>query len=196
VKKRKPKDRYHHGDLRAALVECGLELIHRKGIQALTLREIGNRLGVSRSAPYRHFKDKDALLAAISEAGFIKFANTVEAARIEAGEGFARQVDAMALAYTRFADEHRAQFEVMFAAVLKPGRGEDVGAGRSFKILEDAIREAQRNGEVRQGDPELLGRVVWALVHGASMLRLGGANAEVPFIRFSTEILRSGLSKQ
>jgi len=84
----------------------------------------------------------------------------------------------------------------MFAAVLKPGRGEDVGAGRSFKILEDAIREAQRNGEVRQGDPELLGRVVWALVHGASMLRLGGANAEVPFIRFSTEILRSGLSKQ
>jgi AcrR family transcriptional regulator len=66
---KKTKARYHHGDLRAALIQCGLELIERDGIHALTFREIGKQLGVSRSAAYRHFKDKEALLSAIYEAG-------------------------------------------------------------------------------------------------------------------------------
>ena len=167
VIRRKPKNRHHHGNLRAALIECGLALIQRKGIHALTLREIGQRLGVSRSAAYRHFQDKAALLFAISEAGFIEFGNVVEAARKEAGDGFAAQMDAMALAYARFADEHRAQFEVMFAAVLEPGGAAEAGGGRNLRILEEAIGKAQQTGEVRQGDPALLARVVWALVHGA-----------------------------
>ena len=82
-------------------------------------------------------------------------------------------MDAMALAYARFADEHRAQFEVMFAALLEPGGAAEIGGGRNLRILEEIIREAQQTGEVRQGDPALLARVVWALVHGASMLRMG-----------------------
>jgi AcrR family transcriptional regulator len=196
VRSRKPKTRYHHGDLRAALIVCGLELIQRKGIHAITLREIGKRLGVSRSAAYRHFKDKAALLFAISEAGFIEFGNVVEAARKDAGEGFAEQMDAMALAYARFADEHRSQFEVMFAALLEPGGAAEAGGGRNLRILEDAIRKAQKMGEVREGDPALLARVVWALVHGASMLRRDGHTAEPSVIRFSTEALRSGLSNR
>jgi len=193
MQRKKPRGKYHHGDLRAALIEGGLELIERKGIHALTLREIGKRLGVSRSAAYRHFKDKADLLFAISEAGFIEFGNVVEAARKEAGEGFAEQMDAMALAYAQFADEHRAQFEVMFAAVLQPGGAAEAGGGRNLRILEETIREAQRKGEVRQDDPALLARVVWALVHGASMLRRDGDRAEPRVIRFSTEVLRSGL---
>jgi len=193
VRNKKPKTRYHHGDLRAALIECGLELIERKGIHALTLREIGKQLGVSRSAAYRHFKDKDALLSAISEAGFVEFGNLVEAAREDAGEGFPAQMDAMALAYNRFANDHRAKFEVMFAAVLEPGGAAEAGGGRNIRILEKAIGEGQRNGEVCQGNPILLARVIWALIHGASMLRLDGNNAELPFMRFCTEALRSGL---
>ena len=195
VGNRKPKNRYHHGELRAALIECGLQLIQRQGVQALTLRKIGKQLGVSSSAAYRHFEDKAALLAAISEAGFVEFGNVVEAYLKDAGEGFAAQMDAIALAYTRFADEHRAQFEVMFAALLEPGGGANAGSGRNLRVLEEVIRQAQHKGEVRQGDPAVLARVVWALVHGASMLRLGGASAELPFICFSTEILRSGLSE-
>ncbi len=193
VRSRKPKTRYHHGNLRAALIQCGLELIERKGIHALTLREIGTQLGVSRSAAYRHFKDKAALLSAIGEAGFLEFGNVVDASLKGAGAGFAAQMDAMSLAYARFADEHRAQFEVMFAAMQEPGAAE-IGGGRNLRILEEIIRDAQQTGEVRQGDPALLARVVWALVHGASMLRMGGEGAESHFIRFSTEALRSGLS--
>ena len=120
----------------------------------------------------------------------------VEAARKSAGEGFPAQMDAMALAYHRFANEHRAKFEVMFAAVLEPGGAAEAGGGRNLKILEESIREAQRNGTIRQGDPTLLARVVWALVHGASMLRREGDSADVTLIRLSTEILRSGLINQ
>src|SRR5262252_4702602 len=91
VRRKKPKSQYHHGNLRAALIEGGLELIERKGIDALTLREIGKQLGVSRTAPYKHFKDKAALLSAISEAGFIEVGNTIEEARQSAPDGFAAQ---------------------------------------------------------------------------------------------------------
>jgi AcrR family transcriptional regulator len=165
----KRKTAYHHGDLGAALVECGLELIEEKGIRALTMREIGARLGVSRSAPYRHFKDKADLLSAISRAGFVELATVLETAKKGAVGGFKAQMEAMAAAYVRFALEHRAQFEVMFAALLEGG-GTAEGSAQAFKALEDIIREAQLQGEVRPGDPALLARVVWALVHGASML--------------------------
>jgi AcrR family transcriptional regulator len=116
------------------------------------LREIGKQLGVSRSAPYRHFKDKAALLSAISEAGFVEFSNLVDAARKGAGEGFAAQMDAMALAYARFANEHRAQFEVMFAALLESGAApQRQGAAGISEFWKEIIREAQQKGEVRQG---------------------------------------------
>jgi AcrR family transcriptional regulator len=82
VNQKKRKTDYHHGDLRAALIQCGSDLIEKKGIPALTMREIGKRLGVSRAAPYAHFADKAALLAAIREAGFIEFGKTIEAAKI------------------------------------------------------------------------------------------------------------------
>ncbi len=196
VRSKKPKTRYHHGNLRVALIQCGLELIERKGIHVLTLRELGKRLGVSQSAAYRHFKDKGALLSAISEAGFVKFGNMVDAARKDAGDGFAGQMDAMAVAYARFAQEHRAQFEVMFAALLEPGGAAEAGGGRNLRILEEIIREAQHTGEVRQGDPAVLARVVWALVHGASMLRMDEGHVELAFMRFSTEALRSGLNNR
>jgi AcrR family transcriptional regulator len=193
TRRKKPPTSYHHGNLRAALIECGLELIQQKGIDALTLREIGTQLGVSRTAAYRHFKDKAELLAAISKAGFVEFENAVNAARKDAADDFASQMDTLALAYARFADEHRAQFEVMFAAVLEAGGTTAAGGGGNLRILEDIIRQAQQRGEVRQGDPSLLARIVWALVHGASM-PTGGNGAEPCFIRFSAEILRSGLS--
>ena len=193
--KPKTKPPYHHGNLRAALIQGGLELIEEKGVRALTLREIGDRLGVSRSAPYRHFTDKAELLSAISQAGFVAFTNVLETARKSAAGGFAAQMDAMAVAYVRFANEHRAQFEVMYAALLEGG-GTAEGSGRGLAIVEETIREAQQHDEVRQGDPALLARIVWALVHGASVLHMDRDGVEPEFIRFSGEVLRSGLSNR
>jgi AcrR family transcriptional regulator len=193
VQLKKRKTDYHHGNLRAALIQSGLELIEEEGIPALTLREIGKRLRVSRTAAYAHFKDKAALLAAIREAGFVEFGKVMEAARKDA-EGFAAQMDAMSVAYFRFAQEHRAHFEVMFNSLLEAGDGAAAESGPVFKMLTETVREAQQQGVVRPGDPALLARVVWALVHGASMLQRD--SAEPQFIRFSNEVLRSGLNKE
>src|ERR1035438_9484489 len=99
---------YHHGNLRAALIEEGLQLIEEKGTRALTLRELGERAGVSRMAPYRHFKNKADLLGAISEAGFTQFADALESARNSAAGTFLSRLTAMAQAYVRFAMEHPA----------------------------------------------------------------------------------------
>jgi AcrR family transcriptional regulator len=188
---KKRKTDYHHGNLRAALVQCGIELIKEKGIPALTMREIGKRLRVSRTAAYAHFKDKAALLAAIREAGFIEFVKAMKEAQ-KGAAGFAAQMDAMGLAYFRFAQEHPAHFEVMFNALLEAGGGAAAESGPVFAMLKETIREAQQQGEVRPGDPALLARVVWALFHGASMLHRD--SAEPQFIRFSNEVLRSGLN--
>jgi AcrR family transcriptional regulator len=193
VQLKKRKTDYHHGNLRAALIQSGLQLIEEEGIPALTLREIGNRLRVSRTAAYAHFKDKAALLAAIREAGFVEFGRVMEAARKDA-EGFAAQMDAMSIAYFRFAQEHRAHFEVMFNSLLEAGDGAAAESGPVFKMLTETVREAQQQGVVRPGDPALLARVVWALVHGASMLQRD--SAETQFIRFSTDVLRSGLNAE
>ena len=188
---KKRKTDYHHGHLRAALIQCGLELIEEKGIGALTLREIGKRLGVSRTAAYAHFKDKAALLAAVSEAGFIEFVKAMESAQ-KGASGFAAQMDAMSITYFRFAQEHPAHFEVMFNALLEAGGGAAAESGPVFRMLTETIREAQQQGEVRQGDPALLARALWALVHGASMLQRDTADPQ--FISFSNEVLRSGLN--
>jgi AcrR family transcriptional regulator len=186
---------YHHGNLRASLIAAGLDLIEEKGIQALTLREIGARLGVSRSAAYRHFKDKAHLLGEICEAGFTEFADALQSARDSAAPDFASRMSAMGVAYVRFAAEHRAHFEVMFGEAAEPRESPE--GDRAFGILEGTIQEGQQSGDVRPGDSTALARLVWSLVHGISMLKFsrdlapGGAGEN--FTNFCTGILRAGL---
>jgi AcrR family transcriptional regulator len=197
---RKRRGQYHHGDLRSALIEGGLKLIAQKGVRALTLREIGSRLGVSRMAAYRHFSDKADLLAAIREAGFTLFSDVLEAARQKAGKTCASRLKAMAFAYVRFAATHPAYYEVMFSWNIdgsSPNGKPSPAGARAFGILEETIRQGQATGEVRSGDSVLLARLVWAQVHGISMLRLATdltpRGDGTKFVEFSSEVLESGL---
>src|SRR5262249_16179680 len=160
LKRKKPA--YHHGNLRTSLIDSGLQLIEEKGVIGLTLREIGTRLNVSRSAAYRHFKDKAALLNAIREAGFVEFGNALQEAKAAAGVGFHQQIDAMGIAYVRFANDHRAHFEVMFSEPPDPDCPPSEAGDRAFKILEDTIREGQSTGAVRSGDTTLIAQAVWS----------------------------------
>jgi len=186
---------YHHGNLRQVLIETGLKLIEEKGVQALTLREIGERIGVSRMAPYRHFADKAALVAAISVEGFTLFAEALENARERAKPDFSSRLTAMGVAYVRFATEHPAYFEVMFGPLASPANeepGEGPGA-RAFGLLEDTIREGQASGDVQAGDSRALALLAWAMVHGISALRLENAGAGGVLTRFACGILQEGL---
>lgn len=189
---------YHHGNLRTALIHAGLKLIAEKGVRALTLREMGTQLGVSRMAAYRHFADKDELLAAIAEAGFTEFSDALEQARSHGGDSFPARLKAMGLAYVRFAMEHPAYIEVMFGSEGGPFRGKTDAATRAFGILVDTIREGQMTGNVRPGDPVTLARLVWAQVHGISILRFetdfSEEGAATQLVRWSSEILLAGLA--
>ena len=167
------KKNYHHGNLRAVLIEAGLELIAEKGVRALTLREIGARVGVSRMAAYRHFADKAQLLSAIRAAGFEKFAAALDEGRGRPKQEFPKRLNGMGVAYVRFAREHAAYFEVMFGATATDEpEPECEPEKRAFEILEETIAEGQAKGILRPGDTRLIACSLWALVHGISALKL------------------------
>src|SRR5918992_6056291 len=117
---RKPRRTYHHGNLRRALLDEALATIRAEGVEALTLREIGGRLGVSRTALYRHFADKRALLTAVATEGFRMLREQLVAAWEDSGRGDAA-FHAMGIAYVRFAVDNPAHYRVIFGGVVDPG---------------------------------------------------------------------------
>jgi AcrR family transcriptional regulator len=169
----KVKRSYHHGNLRAVLIEAGLALIAEKGVRALTLREIGAKVGVSRMAAYRHFADKAQLLSAIRAAGFERFVEALEGGRSVSMKDVKMRLSGMGVAYVSFARQHPAYFEVMFS-MPPEGQPEEACAAekRAFQILEETVIEGQTKGFLRQGDARLMAHALWSLVHGMSALKL------------------------
>ena len=161
-------DRYHHGDLRRALVEAALELLAEGGTEAVGLRELARRVGVSAAAPYRHFRDRQALIQAVAAAGFEKFDAEVCSAKV--GIAPEDQFAAMAEAYVHFALGHPRLYRLMFSSEL--GKFEDPELRRAA----DAAYASLAVAAARE-DPEAPGEAAisaWAFVHGLSMLLLDG----------------------
>jgi AcrR family transcriptional regulator len=175
ARKKRP-GQYHHGDLQRALLQEALQTIQTGGVEQLTLRAVGEKLGVSRTALYRHFSDKQALLAAVGREGF----RTLRLALTESGERHGRGregFEAMGLAYVTFAVEHPSHYRVMFGGFIE-SCSKDASfveeATGAFQVLVDALVELQTAGLVRRDDPVLLARFVWAVVHGIAMLVIDG----------------------
>jgi AcrR family transcriptional regulator len=175
---RRRPDRYHHGDLRRALVQEAVRTIQTQGAEALTLRGVGDRLGVSRTALYRHFADKQALLDEVADDGFRTLRTALRAAWTAGGEGRAG-FDAMGVAYVRFAVAHPSHYRVMFGGFAGAHERRDDGTNvdettDAFQALVDAIVALQRGGQMRADDPQTLALHIWAMVHGLAMLALDG----------------------
>jgi AcrR family transcriptional regulator len=144
------KDRYHHGDLRAALIETAAELIAERGVRGFSLAETSRRLGVAVSAPYAHFAGREDLLAAVAVRAFELF----RAALVPAMEGFSEPADrlaAMARAYVRFAAGHRPMFEMLYESGLDKARFPEIEAAE--RPLNDAFEDLVR--AVSGGDEAL-----------------------------------------
>ena len=174
--KKKRAGHYHHGDLRRALVEEAVRTIQTHGVETLTLRTVGERLGVSRTALYRHFADKPALLAAVGREGFRMLRLTLTEAWEQNGRG-REGFDAMGIAYVRFAAEHPSHYRVMFGGFIESCEKDAAfieEATAAFQVLVDSLLEQQRAGLVRNDDPLLLARLIWSLVHGIAMLVIDG----------------------
>src|SRR5690606_14182762 len=161
---------YHHGDLREALLREGVALLQESGTEALTLRKLAQRLGVSHMAPYRHFSDKDALLAAIAATGFRQLKSRLE----RAGSAAAPNGSALlrkGTAYVKFALDEPAMFRLMFGATRPAGQYDELDAARAeaFDVLIGEI-PADLQPEART----MKARGCWALVHGLALLLLDG----------------------
>jgi AcrR family transcriptional regulator len=174
-----PERAYHHGDLRRAVLDEALRLIEERGHVDFTLREVARRVGVSHTAPYRHFADKRALLTAITVEAQRMLADRVQAALDAAGRELRPRFLAAGWSYVHFALEAPAAFRVMYSGEideLDPGV-----AGtkeRSLGILLRFIEEAQRAGAFPRGDPRALATPIWAMHHGLAILAATGALGE------------------
>jgi AcrR family transcriptional regulator len=168
--------RYHHGDLRRALIDAAVDLVGSEGPSGLTLREAARRAGVTHAAPYRHFADKGALLAAVAEEGFHAMRSELERA-VSSSSGGLQALEALGVAYVRFARTHPSQFRVMFGAEIGDKRRYPslVQADQSaFDIAVGAIRDAQARSELVAGNPARMALVTWSMLHGVAALVVDG----------------------
>lgn len=170
------RETYHHGNLRRALLDAALRLVQTESPKALTLRAVARLAGVSQTAPYRHFADKDALLAAVAEEGFRDMAAAMRQAIAVHDEPLAR-FRALGLTYVEFAAGHPLHFRLMFGRELadraaQPSLAE--AASETFALLTESVIECQRSGLVREGNPDHLAVAAWSTVHGLAALVVNG----------------------
>lgn len=155
---------YHHGDLRKILLKTTREIIEEKGVERISIREIAHRTGVSPMALYRHFPDKEALLVAIAEQGFIELRDALKKADSHAPQGEA--LKAQAITYVTFASQHRSLFRLMFGPVTATNpRAEQEEGDNAYHVLARRIVK-----DVGGQDSEHLTIGYWALVHGLATL--------------------------
>jgi AcrR family transcriptional regulator len=167
-----PERRYHHGDLWRALVDAALALIAEGELGTFSLREVARRAGVTPAAPYHHFKDKTALLAAVAEEGFVALCGRLEAALASVPlADLRRRFAALARAYLEFARAHPAHYRVMFLPEIKSQQEHSsfhAAADRTLEVLAKQVRVA-----APQASPqEVMTRTVliWSIGHGLASL--------------------------
>jgi AcrR family transcriptional regulator len=163
--------RYHHGDLRAALIETAVDLIDERGVRNFTLAEASRRVGVTVSAPYAHFADRDALLAAVTVHAYELFYADV-AREVDRFRKPADRLAAVARSYVRFAGTHRALFEALLEAGLDKTRHPEIDAAK--RPLDDAFMDCVHALDGGKAAARNLAIAVEAAAHGHAMLLLDG----------------------
>ncbi|GAA2795255.1 TetR/AcrR family transcriptional regulator [Crossiella cryophila] len=166
---------YHHGDLKRALVDAALELVAEKGPQGFTMTEAAKRAGVSVAAPYRHFADKDALLAEVAEQGFVVMGQALDRSAARGSKDSREVLLRMSRAYVRWAVANPDHYRVMFGDAYGVEEFEDVRpAGRNmFMKLHEAIEVGQAAGVIRAQDPRAVAGPIWSVLHGIATLQIG-----------------------
>jgi AcrR family transcriptional regulator len=191
---------YHRVNLKQSLLDSAVALIGDVGPQAFTLREVARRAGVSHNAPYRHFRDKDDMLAAVAAQGFDRLTEQMKKAMAK-GRTAAERLNLAGRGYIQFALQSPQHLLVMFETPVPDAeRPEYAEAGqRAFQTLLDAIVAVQAEGGLPQGDPQPLALVAWSGVHGLAKLAIGGrlpfnARQTLEFAGYLTRVLASGMA--
>ena len=173
------KTAYHHGDLRSSLVETGAEMIKEAGIEGLSLRKLAERIGVSRTATYHHFNNKNDLLCAIAALGFIQLqnvSNEIFDNKTLSGEDTFRQ---FVFAYIKFATDNASIYELMFGKTIWKNNNSDQAlrdiAYPSFNYQLEMTKTWQQQGLLIEDENSLrLAQVTWGTLHGIARLLIDG----------------------
>lgn len=160
---------YHHGDLRNALIAAGLSILTEEGAAALSLREVARRAGVSHAAPYRHFADKDALLAAIAEEVGSTLMPYLRDALALYPDDYGAQFLEMGWAYVRFGLENPDRLRVIFGSFATTPNAPFRAA---FELLVETIRRGQAAGVFVEAEPLGVALATWAMAHGLAVLMI------------------------
>jgi AcrR family transcriptional regulator len=162
-------------DFREKLIGAATKLFADKGREGFTMRELASELGVSAMTPYRYFRDKDEILAAVRAAAFDRFAEALEKAFGTSSDALLRS-NAVGEAYVRFAFDEPASYRLMFD-MAQPGEADypDLvrAADRARRTMTAHVRPMVEQG-ILEGDPVLIGHVFWTVLHGAIVLQLAG----------------------
>lgn len=172
-----PSKKYHHGDLKNALIKAGVEILAKEGVGGLSLRKVAQHAGVSHSAPYAHFPDKQSLIAAISTEGFNQLYTELEAAVSPHSKNPKKQLIEGAKAYVRFAEKNTDTFKIMFSGVLEKEKDYPSFveiSSKTFKLVVDVVRACQDAGNLPTAPADLMAVSVWGQVHGILSLALEG----------------------
>ncbi|QRV25707.1 TetR/AcrR family transcriptional regulator [Marinomonas foliarum] len=172
------KTQYHHGDLTKSLLDSAAIIIKEQGVESLSMRKLADTVGVSRTAPYHHFKDKNALLCALAEQGFHeqeRILNSLKSEKQQATETFKKYVHA----YLEYALQYSETYDLMYGRTLwKAGNPSDslkTASKQTFKAWIDWVEELQeKNILPNNNTPLRIGQTTWASLHGLARLFIDG----------------------
>jgi AcrR family transcriptional regulator len=157
----------------AAIVDAARDLMAERGLQGLSMRAVAERVGVSATAIYRYFENKDALVRRVVRIGFDRFGEYLRRATEAHPRGSLERVRAIGEAYLSFALEHHAFFRVMFSLQHEQELSlEDLPEGGGYGVLREAVVDAMESGNMRETEPDLMVLYLWSVAHGVFTLSM------------------------
>ncbi len=180
-----PKQGYHHGNLRQALVDAALILVEERGPTGFTLSEAAKRAGVTPAAVYRHFEGRDDLIAECALQGFHIFADVMEKAFDQGNPSALLAFEATGRAYLSFARENPGHYIAMFESGISIQRSQSLYdvAQRALQVMEDAaVQLSQHIPQDRRPPPQMFSAHIWAMSHGVvELYARGNSGMKGPF---------------
>jgi AcrR family transcriptional regulator len=181
-------ERYHHGDLKNALIEAAIDILAEEGVQGLSLRKVAARAGVSHAAPYAHFTDKQALIAAVSTEGYRRLAGQLQSAIELYPNDPLRQLIEGGWAYIEFALDDPAHFKITLSGVVE--KEQDYPAlvkatESAFVLLEQIVGTCQQADILRPSAEDLMAVSVWSVIHGLVTLALDAQISHLVLEKYS-----------
>jgi AcrR family transcriptional regulator len=182
---------YHHGNLRAALLQVAEAALEQGGAGSISLRELARELGVSHTSPRRHFADKQALLDALALSGFERFEAALGEATKNRAQSFRTRLTKLSQAYVAFALEHPALLALMFEAKHRPSPPAGIlpTSEKAFGHAHATFAEGQAAGEVVRGDPARLSLVAIAALQGLITISTNGKFKGIDLATLTQEVI-------